>query len=292
MLVLDPQFFRIDAIPGTAFESRLKSLKVNLRSLLNICQKLQLKIAVEKDAWRYLEANRIKPIVDLGKDHELNVALSVLRQKYLSTIPETNITGCRTWGIRPLFNGLANPEDLLLANSVTASILYIAKTGSAAYFFIQNEYGRNIVQHSSGHSKINEIIRWRIYLTAPNLAGPQYATCIRHQRNITTPWTTRYDITLPDVGSYFFVPPNDWHKRSTNSVRTIRSKPAFVDIVGNGWSNPNTPGVPEHWDLFIEDATMAKDIGLDQLNIWKYLCPSEPGGELHHVPRKKASRLQ
>lgn len=85
MLVLDPQFFRIDAIPGTAFESRLNHLKVSLKKLLSICQNSQLNIAIEQNAWRYLvEKNRIKPIVDLANDHELNVALSVLRQRYLS----------------------------------------------------------------------------------------------------------------------------------------------------------------------------------------------------------------
>lgn len=291
MLVLDPQFFRIDAIPGTAFESRLNHLKVSLKKLLSICQNSQLNIAIEQNAWRYLEKNRIKPIVDLANDHELNVALSVLRQRYLSQIPAIDITGCRTWGIKPLFNGLLNSEDLLLANSVTASILYITTTGAEPYFFIHDEFGRNIVRHSTAYSAINEIIRWRIYLTAPNLPGPQYATCIRHQRNLAIPWTTRYDVTLPDAGSYFFVPPNDWHKRSRHAVRTIRSKPAFIDSLGNGWANPNTPGVPEHWDLFIEDANMASNIGLNQLNICKYLSPIKPGGEIHHVPGKKASRL-
>lgn len=291
MLVLDPHFFAIEATPGDAFGSRLARLKSELKKLLMICQSSQLKIAVERKAWKHLEINRIRPIVELAQDHELNVALSVLRQRYIAPIPETSTVGCRTWGIKPLFNGLQSHEDVLLANAVTASILYIATTKVASYFFICDEVGRTYVRHSTGHSTINEIVRWRVYLTAPGLAGPQHATCMRTSRNLAVPWTTRYDAALPDAGKYCFRPPPDWFKRSTQAVRTIRSKPAFVDERGNGWVDPNTPGISEHWDLLIEDANMAKETGLDQLNVWKYLGASKPGGEIHHVPGKKMSKL-
>jgi len=291
MLVLDPRFFTFEATPGDTFRSQLDRLKSGLKRLLCICQSSQLKIAVERKAWRHLEINRIRPIVVLAQDHELNVALSVLRQRYLSPIPETNIVSCRTWGIKPLFDGLKTQEDVLLANAVTASMLYISTTKAATYFFVCDVAGRTFLRRSTGHSAINEIIRWRVYLTAPTLAGPQYATCMRSSRNLAVPWTTRYDAALPDQGMYCFRPPTDWHKRSTAAIRTIRSKPAFVDDLGNGWVDPNTPGTSEHWDLLIEDADMAKETGLDQLNIWKYLAPNKPGGEIHHVPGKKVSKL-
>ena len=159
--------------------------------------------------------------------------------------------------------------------------------------------GRNLLRHAAGDSTIDESIRWLLHLRVRG-AAPTSIPCVRQRRNLQPglSWTTRFDPRLPaelDGAEYPFCPPERWWRGDVDAVRTMQSRPVWVDARGYGWARPNiTRGRGHHWDVYITDVKVAERIGLDQLNIVEFGAPADQGqpGSLHHLPRQKQGRLR
>lgn len=169
-------------------------------------------------------------------------------------------------------------------------------TGEDVVLFTRRCAGRNLNIRSSGHCILQENTRWLLHVQ-PNGIGHVHIKCIHHPRNLTEPWTIRFDWRLPGNRNgerYPFCPPDNWWKGSTLSVRTISSKPAWIDVHANGWARPNIPGgAGYHWDVFITDHAIQGAVGLNQINIVEYGAPNTEGtpGDIHHVPDGKEGKL-
>ena len=156
--------------------------------------------------------------------------------------------------------------------------------------------GRNIKQHAAGGSNLDEITRWMLHVQ-PKGMGHRQILCVYHPRNLQEKWTVRFDWRLPTVSDgarYPFCPPDKWWKATTQAHRTIRSKPAWIDKLGNGWARPNIrEGAGYHWDVFIESHNMQQTLGLKQINVVADGVPISEGkpGCIHHVPQEKQGKL-
>ncbi|MEX3004390.1 hypothetical protein [Serratia fonticola] len=288
MILIDPYIF-LPAKGGDYNAEKVRKIKDSLKRLLNINRHFRYEIIVDQAQWKILEREYIKNLTDSFGDNELNTALISLRQ----IIKKVNITTAehiRTWGVKPLFYNFASKEDEEFGNSLACSAFYCISQYNRAYLFVEESFGRNLIEHSTAHSKIKERLRWRIYISSIGLNGAVPVVCISSVRNLQIPWTSRYDYFLPDSGGYSFIPPVNWHLRSTTAVVTKQSKPVFLDILGNGWANPNTPGQAYHWDVYLNDPKWIGERGTDQINVTRYGVPPSQGvsGTIHHVPSKKS----
>ncbi|HHY6927763.1 TPA: hypothetical protein ACV4T7_007148 [Burkholderia ambifaria] len=294
MLVVDPYLFYPDSSGHGYDQTRIDELKAQLSEIIAICRRFNWKVIFDRQGWRHIELSVIRNITSQCKDNELAVALSVLRRNFLETIDVDAGVQVRTWGIKPLFNDLSTPEDVDLAEKVTRSLAYCLTRRQSVKLFVREVEGRNTKIHATGHSFICERTRWMIYLSMRGLNGAGPIACITKIRNITTEWTSRYDVGLPDTGSFAFVPSTDWHLRKTIASRVMQSKPVFLDKEGNGWAKPNTPGVGYHWDVYLSDREWIDAVGLAQINICRSDAPVEQGapGEIHHVPAEKMGRVK
>ncbi|QBJ08173.1 hypothetical protein EYS10_06300 [Rahnella aquatilis] len=289
MMLIDPYVF----LPAKGLDyskQRLIEVKANLKKILNINRTFNCGIIVDQAQWKYIERTYIKKLTQLFNDGDLNTALLSLR-RVIKTVDMSTTVHIRAWGIKPLFYNLASKEDIDFGDSLARSAFYCISNYKQAYLFIEEIDGRNIKTHTVGHSKITERLRWRIYISSTGLNGAVPIACISSMRNIQVPWTTRYDILLPDTGEYSFTPPVKWYLRNTDSVITRQSKPVFLDISDNGWANPNTPGGAYHWDVYLKDQKWIDSRGADQINVTRYGVTQPEGtpGTIHHVPTGKAN---
>lgn len=188
----------------------------------------------------------------------------------------------------------------LWPSRMAAAIIRVSQCISAAdkvYIFTRKIFGRNVMLHSAGDSNLEEITRWMVHVQ-PQKVGPRQILCVYHQRNFSEPWTVRFDWRLPcvaDGGRYPFFYPERWWKGSTEVFATVRSKPCWVDEIGNGWARPNIQGGRGyHWDVYIKELKLVERIGVDQLNIKEYGSSSSEGepGEIHHIPADKKSKIK
>lgn len=203
----------------------------------------------------------------------------------------------RTYGLRELFEIPQLRPGWL--DTMTAVLVRALALGAPVVLITRRMVDRNLRVHQASDSRIEEVTRWviRLHLTG---APPRAVYCIHHRRNLSTElrWTTRYDWRLPasaDGASHPFCPHATWWKRAVRVVKTVRSKPAFLDAKGNGWARPNiNSGKGYHWDVFITDPAMAEQIGLDHLNIVEYGAPPKESapGTIHHTSGKKEPRLR
>lgn len=293
MLVLDP--YVLSERPGESSAVRVARVTKKLRDLIRLCRDGNLKVVADADGWTYLERQVISTLKAPPGDPELATSLSVLRRNYLDRRAPFPLEGGRTWGIKPLFGGFAEAKDAVFGDFVAKSVGHTMHSGAhAAYLFVELKVGRNLLEHGSPPSTILERTRWRIYVAYsghPVAAVP----CITGQRNIAVPWTCRFDDLLPDTGTYAFLPPDHWQLKGTQAVATQNSKAVWLDRLGNGWARPSTPppGLPEHWDVYLQPAWKAK-LKLSQVNITRFGI-NDSGrvpGEIHHVPTGKAHLLQ
>lgn len=289
MLLIDPYIFL--PAKGCPYTSeRAREVKSSLKSILSINRQLGFDLVVDQAHWRYIEKNHIRKLTAAFNDSELNVALLSLRS-IIKKVDTTTNYHIRAWGVKPLCYDFASAEDVEFGDSIARSAAYCIERYGKANLFIEESLGRNILEHSSGYSSIKERLRWRVYVSRAGLNGALPVPCIYSQRNIETPWTSRFDIFLPDTGEYSFVPPTNWHLRSTAAVVTKQSKPVFLDNSGNGWAAPNTPGQAYHWDVYLENPKWIAARGANQINVTRYGAPESQGapGTIHHVPTGKAS---
>ncbi|MFJ2358061.1 hypothetical protein [Pseudomonas fluorescens] len=292
MLLIDPYIF-LPAKGRPYSAERANEVKASLKSILSINRNLKYDLIVDQAHWKDIEKRHIRNLTDTANDPELNVALSTLR-KIIKKIDTTTTEHIHAWGIKPLYFNFASKEDEEFGDYIARSVVYCIIQYGQANLFVEEISGRNILEHSSGHSSIKERSRWRIYVSRIGLNGALPVSCIYSSRNIVTPWTSRFDIFLPDTGAYSFIPPVNWHLRSTVAVATKQSKPVFLDSSGNGWANPNTPGQAYHWDVYLADPKWIAARGMDQINVTRYGAPESQGvpGTIHHVPTGKASLVK
>ncbi|MDC0711748.1 hypothetical protein POL68_24985 [Stigmatella sp. ncwal1] len=156
--------------------------------------------------------------------------------------------------------------------------------------------GRNLKTHAAGGTTLEENTRWILHVQPKNI-GHRQILCVHHPRNLSERWTARFDWRLPAVSDgarYPFCPPDNWWKASTSAIRTISSKPAWIDKRGTGWARPNIPnGAGYHWDVFIRENALEQAVGLSQINVVAFGAPPDEGapGQLHHEPGEKAGKL-
>jgi hypothetical protein len=178
---------------------------------------------------------------------------------------------------------------------MVAATLRAAMAGEKVVLFTRRIEGRNLCVHRVHNCRLDETTRWVLHVQ-PKGIGHKQILCVHHLRNMSEPWTTRFDWRLPassDGGRYPFCPPDRWWKGSTQAHRTVRSKPAWVDKHGNGWARPGTPGTGYHWDVFIDLAGVRDLVGLSEINVVEFGAPAAEGnaGELHHVPDAKEGKV-
>jgi hypothetical protein len=181
---------------------------------------------------------------------------------------------------------------------MSRTIARAAWTGEDVVLLTRRIPDRNARQHSAADVTLDEVTRWMLYVQCKGQHEPRRVRCVHHRRNLTVPWTIRFDWRLPatwDRAKYPFCPSDRWWKRSTTAWRTVESKPAWVDAQGNGWTRPNiNRGSGGHWDVFIQDAHLAGRIGLNQVNITEYSEQPQgrSAGSIHHTPEKKKPHLK
>ena len=166
---------------------------------------------------------------------------------------------------------------------------------------VRRVVNRNITEHSACNTAgqtttLQENTRWVLHIQ-PTVLGHRRISCIHHPRNLTQPWTSRFDWRLPvvaDGARYPFCPPDRWWNASTQAVRTVSATPAWLDCVQNGWARPHIGGgAGYHWDVYIQVPTWSQAIGVNQVNVVEFGGPRAEGtpGTLHHVPSNKAARV-
>lgn len=188
-------------------------------------------------------------------------------------------------GFRQLFGSEVLPDDweVRMASAVVEAV----SSGEQVVVFIRRVEGRNLTIHRVENSTLDENLRWVLYVQLP-VIGPKQVLCVYNARNLTEPWTCRYDWRLPSSSAgavLSFEPPHNWWKGSAVAWRTVRSKHAWIDHQGNGWCRPNiSNGAGYHWDVFIESPAMQEHFGDSHLNIVAYDAPPEQGqmGYIHH----------
>lgn len=292
MILIDPYVF-LPAKGSNYSAEKASEVKASLKKLLYINHHLRQEIIVDKTQWKDIEKKHIKNLTVLFGDNELQTALLSLR-RVIKIVDIATTYKIRTWGVKPLFYDFISNEDKEFGDSLARCADYCISQHNQVYLFVDEILGRNIREHSSENSKIKERLRWRIYISRIGLNGAIPIFCISSIRNIQIPWTCRYDVFLPDSGQYSFTPPANWHLRSTVAVGTKKSKPVFIDNLGNGWANPNTPGQAYHWDVYLNDTNWIAARGTDQINVTRYGAPNSEGvpGTIHHVPSKKVSLVR
>jgi hypothetical protein len=183
------------------------------------------------------------------------------------------------------------------ADRMALAVIRALSSGQETVMFSRRLIGRNLVVHRTVNCTLHENTRWLLHVQ-PCGVGHRHVLCVYHPRNLSERWTTRFDWRLPSISDgarYPFFAPDHWWKGSTKAVRTICSKPAWVDARGNGWARPNiNNGAGYHWDVFIQDLQTQQEIGVNQINVVEFGAPHSEGcpGSLHHTPSAKQSSVQ
>ena len=278
LAVLDPVLFSTD------------TRRSELDEVVRLCRKYGARIPDASFYWHKLQRERIQPLSREGL-REIRSALDALRSR-ASTVqfPEAppRIT---LWDFRTMFGALGREWVDVMARLLTGCAL----TGEPTILITRLVLGRNAEEHSGPERcRLIEKTCWDLRVQAPG-SGRRRIPLVRHRRNVAIQWTTRFDDRLPaeDDGARFpFFPPADWHKSSVRVCKTHESRPTWLDVMGSHWACPAT-GWGYHWDGSLE-SSLSERYGLSQLNVVCWGAPPDEGavGDLHHVPRKKGSRLK
>ncbi|MBF0628042.1 MAG: hypothetical protein HQL91_07460 [Magnetococcales bacterium] len=286
--LLDPALFLIRSSP--------KEVKESMKLINKICKESQIELIdfpyldeISKRLIKSLDTHLLE-----NGHHEARYALNsvtTLIRKARACNPEP-ISGV-VWqkGFLHLFDlsnfGSTNWETIMFNAVIQA--LHINQN---VIIITPKIAGRNLQPHQTGHSTLEEITRWALYVQPAGI-GPKRIRCIHHPRNLDAEWTTRYDWRLPDRGKFPFCVPDGWCKQTTQAVKTVASKPAWIDRFDQGWASPNTPGTPYHWDVYLspEHETM---LGVAQINVTRFDAPASQGtpGTIHHIPSDKQAHFK
>jgi hypothetical protein len=194
------------------------------------------------------------------------------------------------WNFRTLFAGLGPTWSDTMLRIVSGCVL----TGEPTILITCIRNGRNGIEHRHGHVVCVEKTCWNLRIRPEGHALTRIP-CVCSLRNLTVPWTCRYDDCLPataDGAAFTFCPHPAWEKTSTEVFRTHEARHAWIDGRGNAWAKPST-GNGHHWDVYLAP-DLEEAYGLGQLNIVVWGAPAKegPAGGLHHVPEKKEGRLK
>lgn len=292
-LIIDPGMFVPFIRNGNAGQQAKDALKNNLANLATIIASANARVAYIGDAWQSLYSDHIDAAISQCGDHGVRAAVSLLRRNFRPL----DSTGAviRAWGALALTQN-AGSRQQFWASSLADSAVSLLAQGESVAIFTGLDVGRNCVIHQNGHSTVLEKTRWALYFVSVGLNGAVRVPCVSSMRNLSVPWTARFDEALPDAhiaGGFRFVPPNNWVRRASVSLRAVKGRMAWIDIGGNGWVPPNTPGVAYHWDVHFADAADSPN-RLNPCNIVKWGAPAEEGipGGIHHVPAGKRARAR
>lgn len=289
--VLDPAFFSASG-DEPAEEGRVRG---DVAAALAFLRATGAELVQVDPYWVPLWAELIRPLTIRwpGLRSDFGTLRRAAVRRPLAPCPE----GPHVWGFGPMFDrpdlGLGPEWAQRMAVSVVR--LHLA-TGRPVVLFTRPVVGRNLIRRRAGHSTIDEVGRWRLYIQ-PRTPQAVAIPCVWDGRQVAVPWTARFDPRLPgepDGARYPFCPPARWWKRDVTAVRTHTGKPAFIDARGCGWARPNIPlGAGYHWDVFLSDTQRAEAVGVDQVNIVESGAPSTEGraGDIHHTPSDKQSKL-
>jgi hypothetical protein len=277
--IIDPAFFseRIDE----------KTFKRDLQNMLIVLNKSKSRLVYIDAYWKPLWEELIGPLQ--SRYPSTARELTELRKIGFRSIPQT--ISAYVWGFKAFFDAKLTGLNPEWVDRMTQVVLNASMQDEKVIIYVGKKIGRNIKRHQVENVIIDEPTRWRLYIQVKGIKspGPKPISCIYNYRHISHPWTARYSWRLPaisDGGKFPFLPSRLWWRRDTVVVRTIESKPAFVDDSGRGWSSPNTPGLAYHWDVSIHQLDEVKKIGVDHINVVAYGVPSREGipGDIHHIP--------
>jgi hypothetical protein len=236
--------------------------------------------------WRRLELAVIRPF-NRTSSRKIRVGLDTIRALVSAVRFPDPSPRVKVWSFRALFT----PEWVeLMTRTVTGCVL----TGEETILITRHSSRRDTKTHSGpDRCRLIEKTCWNLRVQVP-MASVRRIPDITNRRNVSIPWTTRFDVKLPaeKEASFPFCPPQEWFKSDVPAFVTHRGRPAWRDAKGNHWACPAT-GWGYHWDVYLEQKPAA-EYGLDQLNVVRWGAPPAEGivGELHHVPTEKEHRLK
>ena len=292
-LIIDPGIFVSFVRDADAGQHAKDALRRNLANLASIISSANARVAYVRDAWQDLYSNHIDAAINQCGDHGVRAAVSLLRRNFRSL--DSSGAAIRAWGALALTQAAGERQEFW-ANSLADSAVSLLARREPVAIFTGLEPGRNCIVHRNDHSTVVEKTRWALYFVSVGLNGATGVSCVSSLRNLSVPWTTRFDDALPDTasaGGFRFSPPTNWVRRAAISVRAMNGKMAWIDFGGNGWVPPNTPGAAYHWDVhFLNPADSPN--GLNPCNIVKWGGPADEGvpGGVHHVPAGKRARAR
>ncbi|MCA9708596.1 MAG: hypothetical protein KDK70_22290 [Myxococcales bacterium] len=292
--LLDPALL----LPRGANSTGEQQLTQEVDEIVRICRDHRIELPALDEYWDELWGGLGRALQRTLVDHRAQRALDELRRLGRPPTMRPLDPWCgRVYGFRQLFCDLGEAGDW--TDRMTRAVLRATLVGRPTVLLVRRMLGRNLERHASAESVIEEPTRWVVQLHVRG-AAPRVVPCVHHRRNLVDDlrWTTRFDWRLPgqaDGARYPFCPPTHWWKRRVEAVRTMESRPVWLDRLGGGWARPNIRGGSGyHWDVYITDAELAERIGLTQLNIVEFGAPAAQGrpGFIHHLPGKKKARLR
>jgi hypothetical protein len=290
--ILDPALLLTASPSGPLSADEEKALSALVDDVARIFRDHRASIPAVDWYWNKLQGEIVRPLYRRIHGPRLRQGLEALRQHTralpLAGRPAHGKT--RLWGVKTLFDWPRLSPDWF--GVMERLLIGCAQFGEPTVLVTRLFPGRNLDAREVSGSTLHGKTRWRLYLHVPGNA-PCHVPCIRNPRNLAVPWTTRFDDKLPDGGRYPFCPPRRWWRRDVRAYGTVRSKPAWVDVHGNGWAQPSTGG-DYHWDVFIEDPALEEAVGLDAINVaaWGSTDRGKSPGEIHHISKEKKGRFR
>lgn len=290
-VLIDPELLAPFRDARHCTETEAAALRRSLEQLTKFTVKYDAKVVSTRHLWQKLQSLYIAPVVAAFNEPAVRTPLQLLRNRLRVVVPNAD-RRLDAWGFEQMLSR-DDGQDWPSGYASIAAELHAAD--ESVVLFTRYLEGRNVRTHSTGHSILVEKTRWRMHIGAPSLNGITSVPCVASLRNIEVPWTTRFDDRLPDTAppdGFAFQPPSKWYRGYVKPFRAHQSKHAWTDAVGNGWSDPNTPGTAYHWDVHFVDAS-GSPIGISPANIVRWGAPGAEGvaGGVHHVPRLRRSRV-
>lgn len=220
-------------------------------------------------------------------------ALRELRKlgRPVAGLPATPQHRVLVWGFTPQARGGLFSGDW--PERMAEAAVRTALTQQRVILLVRRVPGRNLIVHRHAAITLDEITRWKLYVRPPTL-GPVAIDCCSHPRHLEVPWTIRMDWRLPDQGRYPYCAPQRWKSAQTPVFVTSKSRPAWVDALGNEWARPNIQGgAGYHWDVYV-NANQESRLGLGQLNVVAFGGPPSESapGSIHHMKAAKRAHFK
>lgn len=282
-IIIDPFFFWTDPsqkITPVAQKSILDSFDLLIR--LN---KAGYQICATLPLWTRINTELMRRLAHSIPSHALQPRIHALNGILQIVAPPPQVG--QTWGIKTLFTFLNFPDPQFWMGEVAAIAGAWINSGIDFQLAMKLIEGRNLKRQSVHHCIIWEKTHWNIYIQQNGQALAAPIPCVSSMRNIEVPWTRRYDDYLPDTADaagLAFVPKQNWDDVKTKVIKTVESKPTWVDINDNGWSDTNTPGQGHHWDVYLTLTHLRTKFRSNYVNItkWGTNDRKKQPGSIHH----------